>query len=33
MSGNHRYDVNRILSALPDEFEISKVAGDIPVSA
>ena len=33
MSGNHRYDVNRLLAALPGEFEISEVAGDIPVSA
>ena len=33
MGGNHRSDINRLLSALPGEFKISEVAGDIPVSA
>ena len=33
MSGNHRSDINRLLAALPGEFKISEVAGDIPVSA
>ena len=33
MGGNHRSDINRLLAALPGEFKISEVAGDIPVSA
>ncbi len=33
MSGNHRSDINQLLAALPGEFRISEVAGDVPVSA